>query len=36
MQKETMLSGAYHRDNYLAQVARPALVNVHFAARFYT
>jgi NADH-ubiquinone oxidoreductase chain 5 len=36
MQKETMISGAYHRDNYLAQVSRPALVNVHFAARFYT
>ena len=36
MQKETMISSAYHRDNYLAQVTRPALVNVHFAARFYT
>jgi hypothetical protein len=36
MQKETMISGAYHRDNYLAQVSRPSLVNVHFAARFYT
>jgi NADH-ubiquinone oxidoreductase chain 5 len=36
MQKETMISGAYHRDNYLAQVSRPSLVNVYFAARFYT
>ncbi len=35
-QKQTVISGAYHQDNYLAQVRVPSLVNVHFAARFYT
>lgn len=34
--KQTVSNGAYHHDTYVAQINHPTLVNVHFAARFYT
>ena len=36
LQKQTVTRGAYHHDNYVAQLRSSVPVNAHFAARFYT